>query len=43
MKIIIKLIKADVPADQIVKDDRKIHSEQVEGVGKFYYKISRTA
>lgn len=43
MKTIIKLVKADVPADQIVKDDRKIHSEQVEGVGTFYYKISRTA
>ena len=43
MKIIIKLIKIDVPRNQIVKDDRKIHSETVEGVGTFYYKISRAA
>lgn len=43
MKTIIKLIKSDIPADQIVKDDRKIHSERVEGVGTFFYKISRTA
>jgi len=43
MKTIIKLIKVDVPSNHIVKDDRKIHSEQIDGVGTFYYKISRTA
>lgn len=41
MKNIIKLIKADVPSDKIVKIDKKIHSEQIDGVGTFYYKISK--
>lgn len=41
MKVIIKLIKRNVPADEIIKDDRKIHSEEIENVGTFHYKISR--
>lgn len=43
MKVTIKLIKREVRADEIIKDDRKIHSEEIENVGTFYYKISRTA
>lgn len=42
MKVIIKLIKREVPGDQIVKDERKIHSEEINGVGTFYYKISHS-
>lgn len=43
MKVTIKLIRSDVQADHIIKDDRKIHSEEIENVGTFYYKISRSA
>lgn len=43
MKVTIKLIKSNISADHIIKDDRKIHSEVIDGVGTFYYKISRTA
>ena len=43
MKVTIKLIKNDVQADHIIKDDRKIHFEEIENVGTFYYKISRSA
>lgn len=43
MKVTIKLIKNDVQADHIIKNDRKIHFEEIENVGTFYYKISRSA
>lgn len=42
MKVTIKLIKTSITADHIIKDDRKIHPEMIDGVGTFYYKISRT-
>jgi len=42
MKITIKLIKASIDADHIIKDDRRIHSEAIDDVGIFYYKVSRT-
>lgn len=42
MKVTIKLIKASIPADSIIKKDRTIHPEVIDGVGTFYYKISRT-
>lgn len=42
MKVVVKLIKLGIPADQIIKDDRKIHSEVIDNVGTFYYKISKT-
>lgn len=43
MKVVVKLIKHGVQTDRIIKEDRKIHSEEVESIGTFYYKISRTA
>lgn len=42
MKVVVKLIKREIPLGEIVKDDRRIHSEVIENVGTFYYKISRT-
>lgn len=43
MKVTIKLIRKNISADNIIKVDRKIHQEVIDGVGTFYYKISHTA
>ena len=42
MKVVVKLIKCNIPADKIIKNDRKIRAEVIDNVGTFYYKISKT-
>lgn len=42
MIISIKLIKKEVSADKVIRSDKLIHAENIEGIGTFYYKISRS-